>query len=147
MLIMNIFMEKQVYILMVLAFIACSCSRSSLEDKEFYNRVRSLGSPFSVSLSNDTVHMKYMWDREFSDYVMVINPYIEDELLELGPEIPDLPTLRKGVSLTLAAPEIDTSVWELGFDLMFYPNTPDLPTYGWKCRHGNVTEFIFGRNE
>lgn len=134
-------------ILIVLSFSVCSCSRQSPEDKEFYNRVSALGYPFSVSLSNDTVHMKYMWDREFCDYAIAVHPYIEEDVMELGPEIPDLPKLRRGVSFALTAPEINTKVWKLGFDVMFYPNTSDLPTYGWKCRHGKVTEFILGKNE
>jgi hypothetical protein len=137
--------RKVLLTLLVVAVSTSVCTRQDIDLQNERERISHPPPPFTVSISNDTVLMNYVWDRDVSDYSIGINPYIEDGVIELGPEIPDLPPLQHGDTLTLTQRDIGNAAWEAGFQIVFYPDDADMPLYGWKYRDGAISEFIVER--
>jgi hypothetical protein len=119
-----------------------SCSRQHIEHQQQGEATPYPDPPFSVSISNDTLYMRFIWEREIGDSHILIHPYREDGIFELGSGVLDVPLLQYGDTLTLTEPTMGTGVWKHGFLALFSFDDPDFPVYGWKCIDGTVTEIV-----
>jgi hypothetical protein len=98
--------------------------------------------PFHVSASNDSIVMKYAWEKRIDRYTIRIDRREESYLRPFDTVIDTLPALHPGDALVLTTREIREELWDSGFDLLFLHGDTTDAVYGWQYADGRIKMFV-----
>jgi|GEM_PF-6010725 len=137
---------NRIFLITLTVCISTLASSCSGRNNEHYNRDKLIGyenEPFSVSVRNDTLVMRYLWDTEIEEYTIRIDGNTGNDIYTFESFIDTLPSLHPGVTLVLTSREIRKDLWRGGFNVVFLYDDTAKAVYVWKYSDGFIENILY----